>query len=74
MAFTKITDADLEGKGNVGKPDTPGVSASEMQKILDEIPREVLVPFYNNLIDALESKSAASSIGAEVPEGLSSET
>ena len=29
------------GKGNVGRPDTPGVSTAEMQRIMDELPREV---------------------------------
>ena len=27
MAFRKITEGDMLGKGNVGRPDTPGVSA-----------------------------------------------
>ena len=25
------------GKGNVGRPDTPGVSTAEMQRIMDKI-------------------------------------
>ena len=44
MAFDRITDGDLLGKGNIGRPDTPGVDTSEMQRILDELPREVIVP------------------------------
>ena len=32
MAFAKITDSDLKGKGNVGRPDTPGVTTAEMQQ------------------------------------------
>ena len=31
MAFRKITEGDMLGKGNVGRPDTPGVSTAEMQ-------------------------------------------
>lgn len=54
MSFEKITEAELSGKGSVGRPDTPGVTAAEMQRILDEIPREVIVPRFNGLIDALE--------------------
>ena len=53
MAFAKITDRDLKGKGNVGRPDTPGVTTAEMQRILDEIPREVIVPAFNKLVDKL---------------------
>lgn len=70
MAFVKITDSDLKGKGNVGKPDTPGVSTAEMQRILDEIPREVIVPALNALIDALGAQDSAENLGAVMPEGL----
>lgn len=70
LAFTKITDNDLKGKGNIGKPDSPGVSTAEMQRILDEIPREVIVPALNALIDALGAQDAAANLGAVMPEGL----
>lgn len=53
MAFEKITDEMLEGKGNIGKPNTPGVTTQEMQRILDEIPREILVPAINAIADML---------------------
>lgn len=49
----KISSADLLNKGNVGKPDTPNLTTSEMQRVLDEIPREVIIPKYNELIDEL---------------------
>lgn len=64
----------LEGKGNVGKPDSPGVSTQEMQRIMDEIPREVIVPAFNALIDAMMSESSASDSGAEVPDRLPEDT
>ena len=70
MAFVKITDSDLKGKGNVGKPDVPGVSTAEMQRILDEIPREVIVPAFNALIAALNSENVAAEFGAQVPSQL----
>lgn len=70
MAFEKITDGDLEGKGNVGRPDTPGVDTAEMQRILDELSREVIVPAFNKLIDDLQTTTSASYLGASVPEGL----
>ena len=53
MAFREILPADLSGKGNVGKPDSPGYSTAEMQRVMDEIPREVIVPIFNELVAAL---------------------
>lgn len=55
MAFEKITDEMLEGKGNLGKPNTPGVTTQEMQRIMDEIPREILVPAINAIVDTLNN-------------------
>lgn len=64
MAFSKITDADTNGKGNLGRPDTPGVTTGEMQRILDELPREVIIPKFNALVGSLEDAAAAASLGA----------
>lgn len=74
MAFTKITDSDLKGKGNVGKPDSPGVSTAEMQRILDEIPREVIVPAFNALVNALNGENVSAEFGAQVPSQLPGDT
>ena len=74
MAFKKITAADLQGKGNVGKPDTPGYSTAEMQRVMDEIPREVIVPAFNALVDAMTDKTAAASLGVAAPDGLTGGT
>lgn len=70
MAFERITEDDLQGKGNLGRPDTPGVDTTEMQRILDELPREVIVPAFNRLAEQLEAAGAAASLGARPPEGL----
>lgn len=70
MAFKKIADADVKGKGNVGRPDTPGVSTAEMQRIMDEIPREVIIPAFNALIDALADKTSAATLGITAPTGI----
>ena len=51
----KITAEELVGKGNVGKPDIPGVSTAEMQRIMDEIPREVIIPAFNELSDEAQT-------------------
>ena len=74
MAFKKITDADVKGKGNVGRPDTPGVSTAEMQRIMDEIPREVIIPAFNALIDALADKTSAATLGITAPTGIAGST
>ena len=64
MAFTKITEADLQNKGVIGLPDTPGLSTTEMQEKFDEIALDVLYPKHNEHIDELVSASAAGNIGA----------
>ncbi|OUN86615.1 hypothetical protein B5G03_07050 [Gemmiger sp. An50] len=70
MAFKRIEDSDLKGKGNVGRPDTPGVDTAEMQRILDEIPREIIVPAFNALVDALNEGGGADGITVTVPDGV----
>lgn len=65
MAFTKITDEDLQNKGVIGLPDTPGLSTSEMQAKFEQTAREVIVPMFNKLVDELLGPSAASQIGAK---------
>ncbi|WP_143424748.1 collagen-like protein [Gemmiger sp. An194] len=74
MAFKRIEDSDLKGKGNVGRPDTPGVDTAEMQRILDEIPREIIVPAFNALVDALNNGTGADGITVTVPSGVPAET
>lgn len=74
MGFKRISEAEMAGKGNLGRADTPGVSAGEMQRILDELPREVLAPALNELAGQLEAPAAAGSLGATVPEGLPENT
>ena len=70
MAFTKITNSDLTNKGVIGLPDVPGLSTANMQNKLEETARDVIIPKHNGLIDELEASTAASSIGATAPTGL----
>lgn len=67
MGFRRVSAADMAGKGNLGQADTPGVSASEMQRIMDELPREVLAPALNELAGQLEAAEAAALLGAQPP-------
>lgn len=55
MAFTKIEPSDLLGKGVVGLPDSPGLTATQMQEKFDEIALDVIVPKFNNVCDELDT-------------------
>lgn len=59
MAFTKITNADITGKGVVGLPDVPGLSTGAMQAKFDELALDVIIPAYNQLIDLLNGTGVA---------------
>lgn len=69
MSFSKVTEQMRQGKGNVGQPDTPNVTTTEMQEIMDALPNLAL-DFINQHIDELEANTAAANIGAQVPSGL----
>lgn len=69
MAFKKITDEDRAGKGNVGQPDTPGLTTAEMQEVMDEL-ANLAIDGHNDLVDALNDTKAATNMGAEVPDGI----
>ena len=69
MAFKKITDEDRAGKGNVGQPDTPGLTTAEMQEVMDSLPN-LAIDKFNELVDALNEATAAVNMGATVPEGI----
>lgn len=72
MAFKKITDEDKQGKGNVGQPDTPGLTTAEMQAVMDSLPN-LAIDKFNELVDALNATTAATNMGAEVPSGISAQ-
>ena len=64
MAFTKIEDADLNGIGVIGLPDTPGLSTAAMQSKFEETARSVIIPKHNGLIDELGASASAGDLGA----------
>ena len=51
--MNKITDQDLANRGVKGLPDVPGLTTEEMQRKLEEIAREILVPKVNEIIENL---------------------
>ena len=72
MAFTKITDADRLGKGNVGQPDTPLLTTTEMQEQMDSL-SNLAIDKFNDFIDALNAATASNNIGCQVPDGLTAQ-
>lgn len=69
MAFTRITNEDRVGKGNVGLPDTPLLSATDMQEQMDSLPN-LAIDKFNAFLDELEDSGAASNIGCAAPPGI----
>ena len=58
MELEKILDKDLEGKGVVGQPDVPGLTAREMQEKVEEIVRAIAIPKINQIIEYIVGKVA----------------
>ncbi len=56
MTLRKITEYDLEGKGVIGMPDVPELTATEMQKKVEEIVRDVVIPLFNSNVDKTATK------------------
>lgn len=72
MAFTKITPEDRQGKGNVGQPDTPLLTTTEMQEQMDSLPN-LAIDKFNAFIDEISETTAALNIGATPPDGISAQ-
>lgn len=72
MAFSKITDQERLGKGNVGQPDTPLLTTTEMQEQMDSLPN-LGIDGFNRFIDEITDKTAANNIGCEPPSGITAQ-
>ena len=59
-----FTDSDGNRVGVIGQDTTPNLSISEMQFSVEAVVREVVIPAYNSLVDALNALAAASNMGA----------
>ncbi|MEG1782012.1 MAG: hypothetical protein RR253_02055 [Oscillospiraceae bacterium] len=65
MALKKITANDLAGKGVIGMADTPQLTALELQKKIEEVVREVVIPTLNaNVEQTVSPEILAAAIGA----------
>lgn len=69
MAFDKVTTQDRANKGNVGLPDTPNMTANELQERMDSLPN-LAIDKLNELIDALNAETAAGNMGMTIPNGV----
>ena len=69
LKLPSYIELQQQGHTNVGQADVPRLSAEDMQRLLDYVPCEVLLPAYNNLLDALQAATAANDIGVSV-EGM----
>ena len=58
MELNKIEEKDLVGKGVLGQPEVPGLSAEEMQKAVEQIVREIAIPKINEVIEYILGKVA----------------
>lgn len=82
MAYKKITADDLAGKGVVGQPDVPGLSAREMQLAVEEIARDVIIPAFNSFVEDVTERDenvytkeeTQEYINANVGEGITTYT
>ena len=54
-----VSEQDMLGKGNVGRSNPPGVSVEEMQRILDELPREVIAPAVSKIAESQNENNAS---------------
>lgn len=69
MAFTKITNAELNSRGATTLENQPAISAQALKEEFDAPAKEIVAPKFNNLIDELEASTAAGSIGAVGKDG-----
>ena len=56
--MNKITEQDLANRGVKGLPDVPGLTTEEMQRKLEEIAREILIPKVNELVEGLNNANS----------------
>ena len=69
MAFTKITNTQLNSRGATTLPNQPTISAAALKAEFDAPAKEILAPAFNGLIDELEATTAAADIGIVAPTG-----
>lgn len=74
MAFSKITNTELNSRGATTLPNQPTISATALKQEFDAPAKNVVAPKFNNLIDELEATTASQSLGATAPVGRTGTT
>ena len=74
MAFVKISEKELGEVGVELLDDQPALQPDVMKAKFEETAKKLLAPKFNALVEQLEAETAAESLGAAVPEGLSEQT
>ena len=69
MAFSKITNTQLNSRGATTLPNQPTISATALKQEFDAPAKNIVAPAFNNLIDELEATTAAADLGAVAPVG-----
>ena len=64
-AFSRITNADFNGKGALSLPDQPTDAPQELKRKFDEDAREVVAPAFNKLVEQELPDSSAAASAAE---------
>lgn len=67
MSFTKIDSTKLNSRGATILDNKPQISASALKMEFDAPAKQVVAPAFNELVDELESETAAASLGAVSP-------
>lgn len=74
MAFAKISEQELGAVGVELLDDQPEMQPDAMKEKFEETAKQLLAPKHNTLVEQLEAETAAASLGAAVPTGLSGQT
>lgn len=74
MAFTQITNSELNERGATTLPNQPKISATALKQEFDAPAKEIVAPAVNRLIMELEAETAAASLGMEAPAGRTGTT
>lgn len=54
LSLRKILPSDTQGKWNEGLPNSPNLGTLGMQRQLDAVNRDAVIPIFNELVDSLE--------------------
>lgn len=73
MSFEKIQESEMTGKLISELGDVPELTASELKDRFDALAKDVIIPKFNKLVESIGETSAATGIGMEPPDGITSD-